>query len=521
MSDTIYGIDLGTSTSAVACVERGRPRVIPAQGPDGSRFFTPSQVFLGLSSHALVGEAAGLARLEHADRTDCTLFEFFKRDLANDDPPAHYLEPVAGALWDPVALSTLVLRKLRLDVEAEGQKLVRAVVTHPQCFYVKQKVATEEAARNAGIEAVLTISEPQAAAFLHGFGENATEGRILLFDLGGGTLDVNVLEVGKGRLAVVGTDGHARLGGRDFDAVVEGMFNTLLQQEHGIEIWDGTPAEQEQCRVQAREVKETLSRRPTAKVNVTVRDRDVFATITRERFAEKCAPLLAQIAETTDRALASAGVTWNDLQAVIPIGGSTHMPVIKQWLKFRAEQRLVQVDEPELAVTRGAAVLGEILRQRGSPDIDFGRQPTAPPPQKITGLAERNFGVLVDEGTPRERVSPLVARGEQTPLSRGRDFATTDEGSWLSIPVVEYEDPRDWEMMGRCEISDLPRLPRGSRVRVTFDVKEGGSVAVTAEAGGRKATVALTLGARSAPRDLPPGIRDGRDLAKTLSIRVK
>ncbi|MCB9762459.1 MAG: Hsp70 family protein [Alphaproteobacteria bacterium] len=512
MSDRVYGIDLGTSFSALAYADRGGVHMVPtAEG----EVLTPSLVCLDRRGRACVGAAAPLARELAEDPADVRFFDFFKRDIGVErELRGRYAEPFGGLRWDPVCLSTLVLRKLRADARAAGDALERAVITHPHHFFVPQKNATRRAAELAGVDVAMTLSEPLAAALDHGYGRNGVEGRIMVFDLGGGTLDVSLVEVADGRLRVIGGQGDPRLGGKDFDDVVHRIFQDAMQQSHSLGWEDGDAEERRVWRQRARAAKEDLQRKPRVRVHLTIQGCTLRVELGRRTFEEACYALQNRIADTTEGALRVAGLRWADLHQVVMVGGSSRLKLVQSWLQERAGDKVSLSDRPDLAVARGAAVLGRELARGGAPIAleDDADEPGATPPDDaettgitldITSQLPRGVGVLTfDRARNAQRPHPIVPA--ETPLpttSAPQSFRTTRDGaSRIQVEVVEIDpvDPELWVKIGDCVIDDLPTgLPRGTRVEVSLSLDLGGGLDVTARCPlvQRAVTARLSLGA--------------------------
>ncbi|MCB9743515.1 MAG: Hsp70 family protein [Alphaproteobacteria bacterium] len=507
-----YGIDLGTSFSGLACARDDGVFMVPARG-GGGQVLTPSLVCFDGSGRAHVGEAALLARDMAEDPEQVRFFDFFKRDIGVErELGGRYADPIEGVGWDPVCLSTLVLRKLRMDAEAAGQSLSSAVVAHPHHFFVPQKNATRRAAVLAGISEVRTVSEPVAAAIDQGFGRSAVEGVVMVFDLGGGTLDVSLVEVGPGKLKVVGGQGDPRLGGKDFDDVVMRIFQEAMHAEHQLGWEDGDALERAEWRSLAREAKEDLQRRPRVRVNLSAQGCALRMTLGRQTFEESCFALVNRIEDTAEGSLRLAGLRWADLDRVVMVGGSSRLRLVQAWLKERAGDKVVLADQPDLAVARGAALLarqldqGKAIELEDLPDhpdaIETSANEESELSLDVTSQLPRGVGVLYFDRARNEK-RPHVIVPAHTPLpaqSAPQPFRTTREGARrirVEVAEVPPEAPQDWVKIGDCVIDELPEgLPRGTRVEVTLELDLGGGLEVTAFCPlvGKRVTAQLSLG---------------------------
>lgn len=505
---SVHGIDLGTSFSGLAAADAAGVRLVPARGANGS-LLTPSVVCLDAQGHAVVGEAAWAA-LECADPPESVrLFELFKRDIGVDrEVSGRYELPFLGVHWDPIGLSALVLRKLAQDATAAGEPIRRAVIAHPHHFFVPQKNATRRAAELAGFEVALTVSEPLAAAIDQGYGRNGDAGQVMVFDFGGGTLDVNVVEAAPGRLRVLGGQGDPRLGGRDFDEVVHRLFQDAMMSQHQLGYADGTAEERAAWLRQARRVKEELQSRPRSRADLRIQGCHLSVTIGRQTFEEGCGALLERMADAVEGALRVSGCTWAELREVLLVGGSSRLRVVQAWLRERAGERVRLSDRPDLAVARGAAMLGWELEQR-SRALDLGDglgEATASPSFSVVNQLPRGVGVLVyDRERGERRPHPLLRGGAALPATSAPvSFRTTrDNAARVLVEIVEIDPASDdrWVKVGDCALDELPTgLPLGTRVEVTLALDLGGGLRVDAFCPlvGRAVSAKLSLGASGA-----------------------
>jgi molecular chaperone DnaK len=499
-----FGIDLGTCTSALAFADERGIADIPSLGDSGS--LTPSEACLREDGSAIVGANARAAKANEPVEGARALFRLFKREIGQS-PPRRY--PFRGVDWDPVALSTLVLRKLRMDAESAGRRLDRAVITHPQHFYVAQKNATLEAARLAGIEPVLTLSEPLAAAVAHGYGDNDVRGRIVLVDLGGGTLDINVLEVASHRLAVLASDGDSHLGGLDFDRVVSSILDESMRGAFGIGVADCTASERLEWDRLCTRAKEELQRTRRFVANPAADGRSMRVEITEGYFIERCAGLAARLEDAATRALDKSRLGWADVSELILVGGSARLKLVQHWAERRAPSRWRVSRQPDLAVSRGAAILAYKLERGQRPDLEEGLLPTT----TVHNRLQRHLGVLVEQADKR-LPAVVIPAGSELPTECSQTFRTAIDGARrVDVEVVEFEDD-DSVPVGRLSVV-VPRedLPRGTAVEVTMRVGPGGGLTVRAAVQGTEARADLG--------DIRSTASTARDLAARVQILIE
>jgi molecular chaperone DnaK len=482
----IFGIDLGTCTSAVAYADDRGIADVPALGDTAN--LTPSEVCLREDGVAVVGAHARFAKANEPSEDARALFRLFKREIGMS-PPRRY--PFRGVDWDPVGLSAMVLRKLRMDADAAGRRLDRAVITHPQHFYVAQKNATVEAARIAGVEPVLTVSEPLAAAVAHGYGDNDVRGRVILVDIGGGTLDVNVLEVGQNRLSVLASDGDSHLGGLDFDRVMSSILDAPMRSAFGVGVAECSVAERLEWDRLCIRAKEELQRSKKFVANPVADGRSMRVEVSDTYFLDRCAGLGARVDDAASRALEKSGVSWGELHELILVGGSARLKLVQQWAERRAPGKWRMSRQPDLAVSRGAALLGFKLSRGERPDLDEG----AAPKTRVQNRLSRHLGVMVEQANKRQPAVVLPA-GSTIPTERTQTFRTATDGARrVDVDVVEFDDEGEPVPVGRLSVTALRAdLPRGTPVEVTLSMGLGGGVAVRAAVHGSSANADLGEG---------------------------
>lgn len=486
MNERVYGIDLGTSTSAVAWGDAHGERAIRALPfRAGASFLTPSEVCLLEDGRAVVGVDAALAEARETtiegDEPVRKRFAVFKREMGEQVSGPEWAH--GGVAWDPVSLSALVLRKLQRDVEA-NDSLDRAVITHPQQFYVRQKNATKAAAALAGIDIALTVSEPYAAAIAAGWRPGGKQGVVVLLDLGGGTFDVNVIACEGARMSVLGCNGDPKLGGHDFDKVVWDMFDEAHQhnfdrgQGAGYGVCDRAEA-LDWARL-AKRTKEQLQSSDIVEAAPIAGGNHVLLSIREAEFARRCDGLMRRIDEGVELALANAGLPWGEVTEAVLAGGSARLKVVQRWLEGRiGPERWRVANDPDMAVTKGAAWLGgRIARGEDLVDFDEGRPQNRLP---------RNIGVLVKRSGVLVASAPIAPEGARLPGLFQRRFKTADPNATsLKVQVVEWDSQIHPDVVpdpvgiGAVQIELARGLPAGTPVDLILALDLGGGLEVRA-----------------------------------------
>lgn len=529
---TIFGIDLGTSTSAAIWAEAGGNYLVNAR-PDGNRL-TPSEVCVLEDGRVVVGASAEPSKENEETEHGRRLFRAFKRTIGT---PHEVHEEFAGVAWDPIGLSALVLKKLRGDAEHSNRRLDRAVITHPQHFYTAQKNATRAAAELAGIEPVLMVSEPLAAAVAAGFGEGGNpDGHYLIVDIGGGTTDIELVEARQGVLRALGGQGDARLGGYDFDQVLLEYFHHVLMREHGVDPAQGSANEIHALQRLARETKIACQANPHFKkvrieagglgVQITVKEGD-FARMAAE-YAQ--APL-TRFERLMERSFEHLPISKDDIVQVLLVGGSARLLCVQRVVEQYMPGKWAVYRDPDLAVAHGAAILGYRLEQniKGQQIGDGDAAPSAPygglaEVSNVANVTPRNIGVLVTRSGAWVP-SAIIAQGRVLPGQETRRYQTAEaDARALEIHVVEWDTatPDLYAEVGRLVVSELPAgMPAGTPVDVTLKLDLGGGVTVEARSQGKTAAASLQA-FKVAP---PPvagatAVRSCRDVISTLTVLV-
>jgi len=482
----IYGIDLGTTFSAAAFVN---PQDVPIcihlgeQGewtlPSAVLFVEPKKVFVG-------DDAVQNNYLEKS-----LLVEFAKRDIGLQNGRSW---EYVGRQYRPEDISALVLRKIVKQVSNERglPRMQDVVISHPQYFYLNQKEATKEAGELAGLNVVATVTEPNAAAIAYGMWERAEdEGRevtVLVFDLGGGTLDVTLMKIGRARFEMIGSDGDAQLGGLNWDQEIVNFAKEQFRQA-AVEDFDNVASPQDRVQLwkDAQRAKEKLSRpeNDSHRFLVSAGHDKALITITRAEFEGRCRYLVERCLERCDRLFAKTGVHWRQVNEVLMVGNSTKMPMIQQAVRQASGKSLIIDENPKLMVAKGAAILGHWVKL-GKIKPGWGESE-----EQVTGLEESDtpavsgctahgLGVLVKRGG-LDVVSLLIPQNTATPHTARKTFRTAIAGAVaIEVPLYEgeSEEPSACVQIGRALINELPPRPKGAPVEVTFNIDISGRLAV-------------------------------------------
>jgi molecular chaperone DnaK len=496
----IYGVDLGTTFSAAAYVNPQNAPVCIHLGEHGE-WAIPSSVLFVDKKTAYVGEEA----IVNSYRENSLLVEFAKRDLGLQNGRTW---DFSGRLFRPEDISALVLRKV---VKQTGRDrslpLMRdVVISHPQYFYLNQKEATREAGELAGLNVVATVTEPNAAAIAYGMLERAeSEGRdvtVLIFDLGGGTLDATLMKVGASRVRMIGSDGDARLGGLDWDQEIVDFAKEHFRKASGDDFDEvSSPQDRVHLWKEAQRAKEELSRpeKDAHRFLMTADQSTVAVVITRAEFEQRCEHLVERCLERCDRLFGKTSQSWSRVDEILMVGNSTRMPMIQDAIRRISGRQLIIDDNPKLMVAKGAAILGHWVRV-GKLDARWGDQegetsgleerdsPT------VTGCTAHGLGVLVRK-SGANHVSLLIPPNTVTPhVARKTYFTTTADATAIDVPLYEgeSEDPSACVRIGRALIDGLPPRPKGSPVEVSFNIDISGRLEVEVtdvETGNKRAIV--------------------------------
>ncbi|SFJ09369.1 molecular chaperone DnaK [Thermoflavimicrobium dichotomicum] len=457
----IIGIDLGTTNSCVAFMEGSEAVVIP--NAEGGRT-TPSVVGFSKTGERLVGEAAKRQAITNPDKTIISI----KRYMGTD----HKVK-IDGKEYTPQEISAMILQKLKADAEAYlGEKVTQAVITVPAYFNDSQRQATKDAGRIAGLEVLRIINEPTAAALAYGLGKEEAQ-TILVFDLGGGTFDVSILEMEDGFFQVVATSGDNHLGGDDFDQVIIDYLVQEFKKEHGVDLRNDNMAMQ-RLKEAAEKAKKDLSGVLTTTISLpflTQVDgvpKHLEMNLTRAKFEELSAHLIERTMGPTRQALQDAGLSPSDIDKVILVGGSTRIPAVQEAIKKLIGKEPSKGVNPDEVVAMGAAIQGGVISKDVKDVV-------------LVDVTPLSLGIETLGGV----FTKLIERNTAIPVERSQIFSTaTDNQTVVDIHVLQGERPmaKDNKTLGRFQLRDIPPAPRGvPQIEVTFKIDVNGIVSVTAK----------------------------------------
>lgn len=457
----VIGIDLGTTNSVVAVMEGGEPTVIT--NTEGSRL-TPSVVGFSKTDERLVGQLAKRQAVSNPDRT----FASIKRHMGTD-----YKVTVDGKNYSPQEISAMILQKLKADAEAYlGETVTQAVITVPAYFNDSQRQATKDAGKIAGLEVLRIINEPTAAALAYGM-DKGEEHTILVFDLGGGTFDVSVLELGDGVFEVKATNGNNHLGGDDFDQLVMNWIVEEFKKENSLDLSKDKMAAQRLIEA-AEKAKVELSTALSTNINLPFITADANGpkhldlTLTRAKFDELTASLVEATMEPTRKALQDSGLTASDIDKVILVGGSSRIPAVQEAIKKNLAKEPHRGVNPDECVAIGAAIQAGVLVGEVKDVLLLDVTPLSLGIETLGGVCTK-----------------IIERNTTIPTSKSQVFSTAAD-SQPSVDIHVLQGEREMaagnKTLGRFELSDIPPAPRGvPRIEVSFDIDANGIVHVSAK----------------------------------------
>ncbi len=469
------GIDLGTTYSAVAFLDpAGRPTLIPNRAGD---LLTPSAVLVEDGEVVIGREAVKGSMLSPASYAEC-----FKREMGSDD----HQRKVNGIAVPSEVLSALVLERLKDDAQRRLGDVRQVVVTVPAFFDEARRKATQDAGHMAGLDVLDIINEPTAAAIALGYqlgfvgnqeqAKREPPKRLLVYDLGGGTFDVTLLEVEGETFRAVATDGDVQLGGKDFDQRIVNHLAKEFHAAHGLDPLSD-PEDAAQLYIEAQLAKHALSERSKTTVVTTHAGIRMRHTLTVAEFKELTLDLIERTESTTSLLLRNTGYQWSDVDRVVLVGGSSRIPMVVEMLRNLTGKEPDQSQNPDEAVAQGAAIYAGMLMQGSNSPLSNYR---------LVNVNSHALGVVGIDPQTRRRVNAVVIpKNSPLPHHATKDFCTAKAGQRsVKVPVVEGENPRPEECiaLGECIIRDLPGdLPKGSEIVVEFKYAANGRISVTAK----------------------------------------
>jgi len=491
----IIGIDLGTTNSCVAVMEGGKPTVITNQ--EGMRT-TPSIVAFTKNGERLVGDPAKRQAVTNADRTISSI----KREMGKD-----YHVTIDGKQYSPQQISAMILQKLKSDAENYlGEKVTEAVITVPAYFNDAQRQATKDAGKIAGLDVKRIINEPTAAALAYGL-DNEKEQKILVYDLGGGTFDVSIIEIGDGVIEVLATNGDTHLGGDDFDQKIIDWMVSEFKAKEGVDLSTDKMALQ-RLKEAAEKAKKELSAATTTNINLPF----ITATadgpkhfdmdLTRAKFDELTSDLVERTVIPVQNALRDAGLTANDISKVLLVGGSTRIPAVQEKVKSLTGKEPNKSLNPDEAVAIGASIQGGKLNgDQGAGDILLlDVTPLSLSIETLGGIATK-----------------LIDRNTTIPTKKSQIFSTAEDNQTaVDINVVqgEREFARDNKSLGHFRLDGIAPAPKGvPQIEVTFDIDANGIVNVSAKdlGTGKEQHITITAGSNMSDEEIDKAVKEAKE----------
>ena len=491
----VIGIDLGTTNSCVAVYEGGEPIVIP--NPEGART-TPSVVAFSKTGERMVGQVAKRQAVTNPDRTVSSI----KREMGTS-----YKVEIDGKQYTPQEISAMILQKLKADAEAYlGSKVTEAVITVPAYVTDAQRQATKDAGKIAGLDVKRIINEPTAAALAYGMDKEA-EQKIMIFDLGGGTFDVSILEISDGVFEVLATAGNNRLGGDDFDARVMNWIADTFKSESGIDLRADKMAMQ-RLKEAAEKAKIELSGVASTNINLPFITADATgpkhfdATLTRAKFNELTADLVAATMGPVKQALSDANLKPGDIAKVLLVGGSTRIPAVQEAVKSFMGKEPFKGINPDECVAIGAAIQGGVL---GGDVKDI----------VLLDVTPLSLGIETMGGV----FNRIIDRNTTIPVKKSQIYSTAADNQ-TSVEIHVLQGERDMAAgnttLGRFILDGITPAPRGiPQIEVTFDIDSNGIVNVTAtdKGTGKEQHITITSSTNMSKEDIDRAVKDAEKFA--------
>ena len=488
----IIGIDLGTTNSCVAVMEGGKSVVVA--NTEGART-TPSVVAFTKTGERLVGEPAKRQAVTNAEKTISSI----KRHMGSD-----YRVTIDDKKYSPQEISAMILQKLKADAESYlGEKVTEAVITVPAYFNDSQRQATKDAGKIAGLDVKRIINEPTAAALAYGL-DNEKEQKIMVYDLGGGTFDVSVIEIGDGVIEVLATSGDNRLGGDDFDEKVTRYMLEEFKRTEGVDL-SGDKMAMQRLREAAEKAKKELSSAATTNINLpfitaTAEGPKHFdMNLTRAKFDELTSDLVERTVIPVQNALRDAGITAADLGKVLLVGGSTRIPAVQEKVKMLTGKEPSKSLNPDECVAVGASIQGgKLAGDSGAGDI------------LLLDVTPLTLSIETMGGI----ATHLIERNTTIPTRKSQIFSTAaDNQSAVDINVVQGERQfaRDNKSLGQFRLDGIAPAPRGiPQIEVTFDIDANGIVNVSAKdlGTGREQHITITAGSNMSDADIEKAVKE-------------
>ena len=487
----VIGIDLGTTNSCVAVLENGEPQIIA--NSEGMRT-TPSVVAFTKGGERIVGEPAKRQAVTNADNTVISI----KTHMGTD-----YKVNIEGKSYTPQEISAIILQKLKADAESYlGQQVKEAVITVPAYFTDAQRQATKDAGRIAGLEVKRIINEPTAAALAYGMDKLDQDKKILVFDLGGGTFDVSILEIGDGTFEVLATAGNNRLGGDDFDKVIIDYLAEEFKKAEGVDLREDNMALQ-RLKEAAEKAKKELSSTMSSNINLPFitatasGPKHMNIDLSRAKFDELTHHLVEKTMEPTKRALADAGLSVSEIDDVLLVGGSTRIPAVQEAVKNFIGKDPHKGINPDECVAAGAAIQAGVLTGEVNDLL-------------LLDVTPLSLGIE----TMGNVMTKIIERNTTIPTKKSQVFSTAaDNQTAVDIHVLQGERSMAYDntTLGRFQLSEIPPAPRGiPQIEVTFDIDANGIVHVTAKdlGTGKEQKVTITSGTNLSEEEIERKVKE-------------